>query len=144
MSKKNSRNTKSKIVSVFLVFVMVFSFFGCKTADEDGPTGEGTTTITDIAGADGKSATLMVYMVGSDLESKGGAATNDLQEMADSGVDLSKVNVVVYAGGSKKWHNDNISEDSGHTILQLTDKGFTTLETKESANEGRAEKLSEI
>lgn len=75
---------------------MVFSFFGCKTADEDGPTGEGTTTITDIAGA------------------------------------------------AKKWHNDNISEDSGHTILQLTDKGFTTLETKESANEGRAVKLSEI
>lgn len=43
--------------------------------------------------------TLMVYMVGLNLESQMGAATQDMQEMALSGYDPEKMNIVVCAGG---------------------------------------------
>lgn len=52
--------------------------------------------------------TILVYMVGSDLESGSGAATNDLIEMAAVG-STKNVNVVVETGGSKKWSLDMIS-----------------------------------
>ena len=45
--------------------------------------------------------TLIVYMVGSDLESKSNAGTNDLEEML-AVTNTDKVNVIVLAGGSKK------------------------------------------
>ena len=42
--------------------------------------------------------TIMVYMVGSDLESNYSAATYDLMEMVDAQFDTSEINVVVCAG----------------------------------------------
>lgn len=47
--------------------------------------------------------TLMVYMVGSDLESQGKAASADLMEMLASRVDVSNVNILIFAGGAKQW-----------------------------------------
>ena len=47
--------------------------------------------------------TLMVYITGSDLESKGGAATVDITEMLRSGVDADAVNILLMTGGSRKW-----------------------------------------
>jgi len=86
--------------------------------------------------------TLMIYMVGSDLEAKGGAGTKDLEEIIESQVDLSCNNVLVYAGGTKKWHNDTLSADAGHTILRLTADGFQQLETRSEASMGDGETLS--
>lgn len=131
-----------KAASVFLIIAMIFSLFGCKNGDSG--TADETTTLPVNAVMGEGTHTLMVYMVGSDLESKGAAATNDLQEMAESGIDLSKVNLLVYAGGSKKWHNDNVSEDSGQTVLQLTENGFTNIATMASASMGEAESLTEF
>ena len=53
--------------------------------------------------ASAKSATVMVYMCGSDLETYSSAATKDLKEMlaADLG---DNVNVVIQTGGARKWH----------------------------------------
>ena len=52
--------------------------------------------------------TVLVYMVGSDLESNGGAATDDLIEMAAVG-STKNVNILVETGGTKKWHLPMIS-----------------------------------
>lgn len=70
-----------------------------------------------------KENTIMVYLVGSNLESgtnlpQGGAATADLLEMFDSGVDLSKTNVVIYTGGSLSWQV-NIPSDK-NVVWELT------------------------
>lgn len=46
--------------------------------------------------------TILVYMVGSDLESGGGFASDDLIEMAAVG-STKNANVLVETGGSKKW-----------------------------------------
>ena len=63
---------------------------------------------TTILGGGKDVVTIMVYMCGTDLESRGGMATNDLMEMAAA--DLSpNVNVIVYTGGCKEWKNRTIS-----------------------------------
>ena len=59
-------------------------------------------------GSDARSATVMVYMNGSDLETEGGEATADLAEMVDSGVG-ENVNVIVQTMGTKEWHDYGIS-----------------------------------
>ena len=48
-----------------------------------------------------KENTLLVYMIGSNLESQLGKATRDLQEMRGSGVNFEKNNVIVYTGGEQ-------------------------------------------
>ncbi len=89
-----------------------------------------------------QSVTVMVYMVGSDLESKSGAATLDLQEMADSGIDLSKNNVVIYTGGCEKWFNDISAETNN--IYQLTDNGLVKVKEYKSSSMGNPSNLSEF
>ncbi len=87
------------------------------------------------------SQTIMVYMVGSDLESNYGAATMDLVEMEDNKPDVDTHNVVVCAGGAAQWQNSMISADD-QTLLQLTEGGFSVVDTLDSQNMGEAENLS--
>ncbi len=63
---------------------------------------------TNILGGGKDVVTVMVYMCGTDLESRGGMATNDLMEMTDA-VLSDNVNVIVYTGGCKKWKNSIVS-----------------------------------
>lgn len=113
-----------KIISILLCLATLFTLSAC------------------AGGGKANGTTLMIYMVGSDLEAKGGSGTNDMKEMLESQVDLSKNNVVIYAGGSKKWHNESLSAESGHTILRLTAEGFETLETRDEVSMGDAEPLT--
>lgn len=77
-------------------------------------------------------ATVMIYMCGTDLESKNAAATHDLQEMLYS--ELSdKVNLLVYTGGCKKWNN-NVVQAGKHQIYKLSSKGMQLL--KDNAGSG--------
>ena len=56
-------------------------------------------------------ATILIYMIGSDLESDGGCATQDLYEICDADLG-SGVNVIVQTGGAYYWQNPQISGDS--------------------------------
>lgn len=85
--------------------------------------------------------TLMVYMIGSDLEAQAGAGTRDLMEMAASGVDLERVNVVVYAGGSPHWHNES-ADPQEHNLLWLTEEGFEKITSIPTSSMGEAACLS--
>jgi len=87
--------------------------------------------------------TLLIYMVGSDLESRSGAGTDDLKEIEESGIDLEKANVLVYAGGAPKWHNDIVSEEE-NTILQLGGKGFEPVAKMGFSNMGESNTLLEF
>lgn len=88
-------------------------------------------------------STLMIYMVGSDLESRSGAGTEDLEEIENSGIDLEKTNVVVLAGGSPRWHNDLATREK-NTILHLEKDGFKTVRETESISMGTSGCLSEF
>ena len=57
-----------------------------------------------------ESAVVMVYMIGSDLESMDGSASDDIEEMleADLGENLQ---IVLQTGGAKWWYLDEISSE---------------------------------
>ena len=70
--------------------------------------------------------TIMVYMCGTDLESRAGMGTSDLQEMlaADLG---GSVNLLVYTGGCKGWKNNQVSS-AVNQIWQIKNGGMVCLE----------------
>ena len=88
-----------------------------------------------------KAYTVMIYMNGSDLESEGGAATADLLEIAYSGVDTEKVNVVVFTGGTYRWHTDAIPPFEC-ALWYLEDGVFTGLAELGLLNMGDSGTLS--
>ena len=63
---------------------------------------------TKILGGSKDTVTIMVFMCGSDLESKSGMGTADLSEMAAATLS-DKVNLLVYTGGSTTWKNNVVS-----------------------------------
>ena len=84
--------------------------------------------------------TLYVYMVGSDLESFGGAASHDIQEMLAAAAG-DRVRIVLMTGGAKHWELGEISPDScgiyeisGGELKQLGDLGPQNM-----ANQGSLE-----
>ena len=81
---------------------------------------------TKLKGFGKDKATLMVYMCGTDLESRAGMATSDLNEMlaASTGEDL---NVIVYTGGCARWKNTQVSSNANQ-IWQIKDGQFRCLE----------------
>ena len=97
-------------------------------------------TVMHAPAAEPKETTIMVYMTGSDLESSSAAATKDMQEMAESGIDLTGTNVVVYTGGSPKWHSD--VPENANTALVLQKDGFVQAETFSQQSMGAPENLT--
>ena len=79
---------------------------------------------TKIKGGGRDTVTLMIYMCGTDLESKSGMATSDLLEIANA--DTSKLNIIVYTGGCKRWNN-NVISNSANQIYQVTGGGLRLL-----------------
>ncbi len=73
------------------------------------PTPTPAPTPVSAPAADSKSyepgSTVMIYIIGSNLESEGGEASNDLDELMDAGIDTDLNNVLVCTGGSSYWHN---------------------------------------
>ncbi|MDR1801681.1 MAG: peptidase C11 [Lachnospiraceae bacterium] len=73
---------------------------------------------TKLKGNGQDTVTVLIYMCGTDLESEGGMATADLQEIVHS--ELSdNVNVIIETGGAKKWNN-TIMSSSSNQIYQIT------------------------
>ncbi|MGN0679423.1 MAG: clostripain-related cysteine peptidase, partial [Oscillospiraceae bacterium] len=61
---------------------------------------------TQILGSNRDTVTIMVYMCGTDLESKHGMASADMEEMrAASSAFGDNFNVIVYTGGCSGWKN---------------------------------------
>ena len=54
--------------------------------------------------------TIFVYLCGTDLESDGGFATHDLQEMLDASTS-SNVRFVIQTGGTALWQNEVVGSD---------------------------------
>ena len=81
---------------------------------------------TEIKGNGKDEVTIMVYMCGTDLESKYGMGTSDLQEML--GADLGdNVNLLVYTGGCNQWKN-NVVSSSTNQIYQVVDGKLKALD----------------
>ncbi|MBR6408457.1 MAG: peptidase C11 [Clostridia bacterium] len=80
---------------------------------------------TKLAGGGNDTVTIMVYMCGTDLESKHKMATSDLSEMASASLS-DKVNIIVYTGGCKRWNNNFVS-NSVNQIYKVEGGGLRCL-----------------
>lgn len=140
----------TRLCALVLVFTLLLSLFaGCGKEPEaphkdaeieatvptvtlDGlPESQKLQSLVDRAPGDSttKEYTVMVYIVGSDLESNAevGCASLDMTEMMDSGLDPSRVNLVVYTGGSRYWHNGVPSDCNA--LYQLVPGGSLEMVT---------------
>ena len=80
---------------------------------------------TKIKGGGEDVVTIMVYLCGTDLESRSGMGTSDLQEMASANIG-SKVNLLVYTGGCSSWRN-NIVSSRVNQVYQVLNGGVKCL-----------------
>ncbi|MBP8594610.1 MAG: peptidase C11 [Ruminococcus sp.] len=80
---------------------------------------------TKILGNNQDTVTLMVYMCGTDLESKYGMASSDMAEMAAATYG-DNVNIICYTGGCSQWKTQGIS-NKVNQIYQIKDGGLKQL-----------------
>ena len=99
--------------------------------------------IVVVSKNNGTTRTFMIYMVGSDLESKSSMGTYELDGIDPTLVDLKNINVVLIAGGSSTWGNDYIDEDET-SIYQLTKNGFEKVKQQKIKNMGDYSTLSDF
>ena len=83
---------------------------------------------TAILGEGDDTVTIMIYMCGTDLESRSGMATADLNEILHADIS-DKVNIIVETGGTKTWQNNVISNQTNQRY-QCTSEGLKLLEDK--------------
>ncbi|WP_026665385.1 clostripain-related cysteine peptidase [Butyrivibrio sp. FC2001] len=80
---------------------------------------------TNIIGDGFDKTTIMIYMCGTDLESRSQMATRDLQEMMAADIS-DNINIIVYTGGCKQWQNNVISSKTNQ-IYQVKKGGLALL-----------------
>ena len=86
------------------------------------------------------SRTIMIYMVGSNLETDNAIASADLRGIKPEEIDMENVKVYLYTGGTEKWHNFISSDENA--IYELKSDGFSKVKTYEKEDMGDAETLA--
>lgn len=81
---------------------------------------------TVLKGNGEDTATIMIYMCGTDLESRSSMATYDLQEIIKAKI-ADNVNIIVETGGTLKWQNNFIDSNTNQRF-KATKDGFIPLE----------------
>ncbi|MCI8422285.1 MAG: peptidase C11 [Lawsonibacter sp.] len=81
---------------------------------------------TRLLGSGQDTATIMVYMCGTDLESRNGMGTADIQEMLAAKFGKN-INLLLYTGGCSSWRNDLVSS-STNQIWQIKNGAMFCLE----------------
>lgn len=119
-----------KIISLVCAFAAFFMLVGCGR-------------FTDLFGP-GETWTVLVYLNGSDLESKFAAATNNMREITNV-KSSENVTFIVETGGTSQWHDEDLGIDIAEDKIQryvYTDDGFQLLSEKKNANMAKAATLS--
>ena len=140
-----------KLLSLLLALTMCLSLVACGGGEETPGEPENTPPATSDAApsnteqssaadelSDGSWAVYW-YLCGSDLETGGGFASIDLQEMME--VQLPEnVNVVIQTGGAAVWQND-LMDPSKIQRWVYNSEGFELVDEQETANMGDAQTL---
>ena len=97
---------------------------------------------TRLQGGGEDEVTVMFYIIGSDLESSAGCATDDIVEIIDA--DMSdKLNLVIQTGGASAWQNEVVSADSCERYL-VTDGDLEFLEDAGAVSMAEVSTLSDF
>ncbi len=102
---------KSKGLGIGFFTIVIIFFLGIMWLGSD----------DEIINEGEQTYTLMMYICGSDLETDGGYATTDIQEMLDATID-EKINVVIQTGGTLEWQNFGISSEANERYLVTDDE----------------------
>ncbi len=109
------------------------SYSGVETYVDEGPYNVDKTVselardkYTMLKGDGNDVATIMIYLCGTDLETKNGMATSDLQEILEAKIS-DNVNIIVETGGTSKWQNNAISSKTNQRF-KITGDGLKLLQ----------------
>ncbi|MBO5104446.1 MAG: peptidase C11, partial [Ruminococcus sp.] len=80
---------------------------------------------TKILGNNQDKITIMVYMCGTDLESKYKMASSDIEEMKAASLGKN-IDIIIYTGGCSSWQSNNISS-LVNQIYQIKDGKLVSL-----------------
>lgn len=83
---------------------------------------------TTLKGNGQDKVTLMLYIIGTDLESQNGMATQDLNEILHADLSNDNLNVIVQTGGCRRWQN-NVMSSSNIERWKATSRGLQRLAT---------------
>ncbi len=152
--KKNAR----RYLSFFLAIICMLQFCACGDPQESSPVDVNAIPNTGIIPPISEDVlealdpveleeepasaqkTIMIYIVGSDLETYGGAASEDITEMMESGVDTDSTTVLIHTGGAYEWTLDISS--SHNSTYRLSDDEFELLEETPRQNMADSDTLS--
>ena len=126
-------------LKIFLVLAIIFGMVATVGCDAEDTAQKKQANFADVYNPN-DSWLVYWYVCGSDLESEGGAASADIEEMLN--VPLPEnVKVLIQAGGATQWQNAFVK--AGKTNRLLYDKdGFHELGTLDDTNMGDASTLA--
>jgi len=137
-NENNTNKKKSKKIFAFVAIaiiviaaILVFIFL---SGDKDGINGQKKKRKEPTM-----NRTIMIYMVGSDLETNGNASA-ELNHIRPNNIDLENNNIIMIAGGSKVWGNNYIDPNETSTY-QLKENGFEKVKQDGVKNMGDANTL---
>ena len=119
--KVPKRKNYSGILAVLAIILIVLTAYIYKTQVFDAKNKE-------VVLKESGTRTLMIYMLGSNLESDYGAASSDIEEIIKSKFDEETLNVVIYTGGANEWENPEISNEE-NAIYEINSKGLNKIKT---------------
>lgn len=138
-----------KLLTILLSLCLTGALLtGCSqepTADPPASPSSASSPVTEQKSArklsvpDGESWTILVYLCGTDLESQGGFASINIQEMA-AATENENVNVLFQTGGTKEWSIDSIDPTSLGRY-RVTQGDITLEESQPLASMGEADTL---
>ena len=103
---------------------------------------EARNKFTKIIGNGNDEVTVMVYMIGTDLESSYGMATTDVWEILNGKV-YDNINVVLQTGGCKRWNN-TVFDDRKVERWAINSSNFSRLGTVGSVSMVEPDTLSDF
>ena len=131
----------------FLLTIFLVTALATTACGDDAPKGEiqtkssKTASFEDTYKAD-DTWVVYWYLCGTDLETGGGAASADIQEVLD--VQLpSNVKVVVQTGGANQWQNNVVSSNAVERFIYTSD-GLERIATLQDADMGDVNTLADF
>ena len=141
-------------VAVVVILVVLIIVFGSENLDVGGPdvltteTHPSPTNTIDVTDSpaitDNQNETWAIYwyLCGSDLETRGGFASGDLEEMLRIRLPEG-VTVIVETGGARDWQRDDIGSDGNYRFV-YDSKGFRLVEKAPLSNMGDPSTLADF
>lgn len=143
-------NMKRKLTAIGLALLLCFSSTACDLDEDyddyddyddwDDEDDDSSAMIPNCS--DDQSWVIYWYLCGSDLESDGGAASGDLDELMEVSLP-ENVKFVIETGGASYWENDVVNPDYIQRYLYSSD-GLELIDEQPLANMGSADTFADF